>query len=51
MFFPVSIYLGKTTGAALYQGLVIQFLWLVAAYLLARFMWARGIRKYSAVGG
>jgi ABC-2 type transport system permease protein len=51
MFFPVSIYLGKTTGAALYQGLLIQFLWLVAAYLLARFMWARGIRKYSAVGG
>jgi ABC-2 type transport system permease protein len=51
MYFPVSIYVGKSTGAALYQGLVIQFLWVVAAYLFARFMWARGIRKYSAVGG
>jgi ABC-2 type transport system permease protein len=51
MFFPVSIYVGKSTGFALYQGLVIQFFWLVAAYFFARFMWARGIRKYAAVGG
>jgi ABC-2 type transport system permease protein len=51
LYFPVSIYVGKATGVALYQGMVIQFLWVVAAYLFARFMWARGIRKYSAVGG
>jgi ABC-2 type transport system permease protein len=51
LYFPVSIYVGKSTGPALYQGMVIQFLWVVAAYLFARFMWARGIRKYSAVGG
>ncbi len=51
LFFPVSIYVGKSTGAALYQGLAIQFMWVVVAYLFARFMWARGIRKYSAVGG
>jgi ABC-2 type transport system permease protein len=51
LYFPVSIYVGKSSGAALYQGLLIQFLWVVAAYLFARFMWARGIRKYSAVGG
>jgi ABC-2 type transport system permease protein len=51
LYFPVSIYVGKVAGAALYQGMVIQFLWVVAAYLFARFMWARCIRKYSAVGG
>ena len=51
LYFPVSIYVGKSTGVALYQGMLIQFLWVVAAYLFARFMWARGIRKYSAVGG
>jgi len=51
LYFPVSIYVGKSTGIALYQGLTMQFLWLVASYLFARFMWARGIRKYSAVGG
>jgi len=31
--------------------MVIQTLWVIAAYLLARFVWQRGIRKYAAVGG
>ena len=51
LYFPVSIYIGKAAGATLYQGLAIQLFWVVAAYGFARFMWARGIRKYSAVGG
>ncbi len=51
LFFPVSIYLGQTTGPALWRGFAIQAFWLVAAYALARFVWSRGIRKYSAVGG
>ncbi len=51
LFFPVSIYLGRVTGFQLYQGLIIQTSWVVATYMLARFMWNRGIRKYSAVGG
>src|SRR5207247_4714786 len=48
LFFPVNIYLGRTTGAALYQGLCLQAFWVLAAYLLARFVWHRGIAKYSA---
>jgi ABC-2 type transport system permease protein len=51
LFFPVSIYVGKTTGAAIYQGLAIQAFWVLAAYGLARAVWYRGNRKYSAVGG
>ncbi|HEU5069237.1 MAG TPA: ABC-2 family transporter protein [Verrucomicrobiae bacterium] len=51
LYFPVSVYMGKTTGPALYQGLGMQFLWVMLAYGAARFAWARGIRKYSAVGG
>ncbi len=51
LYFPVSIYVGRTTGAALYQGLLTQLCWVAAAYLLARFVWSRGIRRYSAVGG
>ena len=43
--------MGKTTGAELVRGLLIQIFWVAAAYGLARFAWARGIRKYSAVGG
>lgn len=51
MYFPVGIYLGKITGAALAQGLLIQAAWVSAAYFIARFAWQRGLRKYSAVGG
>src|SRR5438552_3364054 len=51
MFFPVSIYLGQSTGPALWEGLSIQAFWVMTAYGLARFFWSRGIRKYSAVGG
>jgi ABC-2 type transport system permease protein len=51
LFFPVSIYLGQVKGAALLQGLALQAIWVGIFYLLARFVWARGIRKYGAVGG
>jgi ABC-2 type transport system permease protein len=51
LYFPVGIYMGKVTGTALVNGLLIQAGWVVATYALARFAWSRGIRKYAAVGG
>lgn len=49
--FPVDLMTGKLGGAAVWQGLLMQTLWLaflIAAYLV---LWHRGLRKYSAVGG
>ena len=51
LFFPVNIYLGRVTGSALYLGLLTQAGWVLAAYCLARVVWSRGVRHYSAVGG
>jgi ABC-2 type transport system permease protein len=51
MYFPVSIYMGKISGADLWGGLLVQFLWVLLGYALARFMWRRGVKKYSAFGG
>ena len=51
LFFPVHVYLGRVTGAALYTGLLMQAFWVLASYALARFAWSRGIKRYSAVGG
>src|SRR3989442_574801 len=51
LYFPVSIYMGKVAGSELLRGLFIQTLWVIGAYLLARFAWARGMKKHSAVGG
>jgi len=51
LYFPVSIYLEKTTGPDLWQGLALQTGWVVAAWALARWAWHRGLRRYGAVGG
>lgn len=51
MFFPVNVYLGKTGGSEMWMGLVVQGFWVVMAYMLARAVWAKGIKHYSAVGG
>src|SRR5471030_2615516 len=51
MYFPVAVYMGKISGADLWGGLAAQFLWVLLAYVFARFMWRRGVKKYSAFGG
>jgi ABC-2 type transport system permease protein len=51
LYFPVSIYMGKVTGAELARGMLVQCFWVSFGYAMARFAWARGVRKYSAVGG
>jgi ABC-2 type transport system permease protein len=51
LYFPIQIYMGKVAGGELCRGLVMQFLWVLAAYGFARFMWRRGIKKYAAFGG
>jgi len=51
MYFPISIYLGKSSGMDLWRGLGIQLMWVVVSYVFDRWMWRRGIRKYSAFGG
>ena len=48
---PISIYMGKITGTDLWLGLAMQAGWVLLAFLFARFMWQRGIKKYSAFGG
>ncbi|MGN6554276.1 MAG: ABC transporter permease [Verrucomicrobiota bacterium] len=51
LYFPISVYMGKTQGIELTKGLAIQLGWVMATYGLARFAWSRGLKKYSAVGG
>jgi len=51
LYFPVQVYLGRVEGAELAQGIAIQAFWVAATYVLARLVWRRGIRHYSAVGG
>ncbi len=51
LYFPISVYLGRIRGGDLYYGLAMQAAWALAMFCVARFVWSRGIKKYSAVGG
>ena len=51
LYFPVGVYLGRIQGAELWQGFALQLAWVGVAFLIARFVWSRGLRKYTAVGG
>ena len=51
LYFPAGVYLGQIRGAELWTGLAIQASWIVLAFLGARWMWSRGLRTYTAVGG
>src|SRR5262249_18823118 len=51
LFFPIAIFMGRRRGAELTQGLAIQACWLVATWVIAQFMWKRGLGHYQAVGG
>ncbi|NSW53013.1 MAG: ABC-2 family transporter protein [Anaerolineae bacterium] len=49
--FPVEVVLGMVNGSRLAVDFAIQLAWTVAAVLMYRFVWARGARQYTAVGG
>jgi ABC-2 type transport system permease protein len=51
LYFPVAVLTEKVRGAELWSGLAIQAGWVVVAYLGARLMWRRGLRRYESVGG
>lgn len=48
--FPVEIFLGKLDPAQTAWGLLAQLAWLAILFALARLLWMRGLRRYSAAG-
>ena len=50
-YFPAAVFLGKIIGPEMYRGLVIEFMWVLFFIGLARFMWWRGVNRYSGFGG
>ena len=51
LYAPIGIYMGKISGNGIGLTLLIQLFWMLMMYALARFMWRRGIKHYSAFGG
>jgi ABC-2 type transport system permease protein len=50
-YFPAAVFLGKIKGDDLWQGLLVELGWAVVLIVLTRFLYARGLRRYSAFGG
>ena len=50
-YFPAAVFLGKIQGADLYTGLAIEAGWVLFFFWLSRYLWRRGVRRYSGFGG
>lgn len=50
-WFPAAVFLGKVGPDEMYTGLAIQAGWVLFFVFLARFLWARGLKRYSGFGG
>jgi ABC-2 type transport system permease protein len=50
-YFPAVVFLGKVSGWELVRGLAWQFGWVVFFAFLTRWLFRRGLRRYSAFGG
>lgn len=50
-YFPANVLLGKVQGIDLYEGLLIELLWVLLFMVLSRLLYERGVRRYSAFGG
>jgi len=51
MYFPAAILTGRITRAAALQGLGMQAGWVLVLLAFGGFLWNRGLRKHTAVGG
>jgi viologen exporter family transport system permease protein len=50
-YFPAQIFLGKVSGDALWQGLLLELAWAAVFLVMTRWFYRRGLKRYSAYGG
>ncbi len=51
MYFPAAIFTGRIDQATAVEGLAVQAFWVIALLALGQFLWRRGLRRHTAVGG
>lgn len=50
IYYPISIFVGETTGTAILGVIVSMCLWIFVTWRLTLFLWSRGLRAYSSDG-
>ena len=51
IYFPIAIFMEKVHGTELWEGLFIQFCWVLLIALGANTLWQQGLKRYQAYGG
>lgn len=50
VYYPIAIFVGKITGFEIIEVLIKGGVWVILMWLIARYVWRKGLRNYSAVG-
>lgn len=50
IYFPLRAISQVVPQAELWQGIMIQFIWIGVLFMIANWIWQRGLKRYSAVG-
>jgi ABC-type uncharacterized transport system permease subunit len=50
LFFPIGVYLGRYTGWQVGGGIAMQVVWIGIGAHVARFVWARGLMRFTGEG-
>jgi ABC-2 type transport system permease protein len=50
-YFAVNVFIGRISGAELFEGIVVMLCWIAVLYVVVCIVWARGMRRYIAAGG
>ncbi len=50
-YFPSAVFLGKVSGPDLIWGLSVEVFWILFFVVLSRWLYHRGIKRYSGFGG
>ena len=50
IYFPIQLILGRVASAAILPTYGLGLAWLVVAYLVFRWTWRAGLKRFSAVG-
>ncbi|GAK53311.1 hypothetical protein U14_04576 [Candidatus Moduliflexus flocculans] len=49
--YPINVLNGRLAAGEFAQGMLLQLFWIVVMYMLAKWLWHEGGRRYVAVGG
>ncbi len=50
-YFPVSILCNRIENSDIVRGILLQLFWIAICYIMTKFVWKIGTKKYVSIGG